>query len=174
MPIMKRSRCVLDSRMPPTPTSDPLESAYQAETAELVRARLPYAVGYYLLAAVALLALEWRHHPNRATWLAWRDSLDAGVLIGALVLSRVQRRPPWPTLIAVGIVLWIALAEAVYGAWMGTQLDRYVMVQVALLNLAVVLFPWGWRAQLVVVSASLVGYTLGAPSMGTSDAVAFG
>jgi hypothetical protein len=71
-------------------------------------------------------------------------------------------------------VLWIALAEAVYGAWMGTQLERYVMVQVALLNLAVGLFPWGWRAQLVVVSGSGAGYTLGAPSMGTSDALAFG
>src|SRR4029078_4471200 len=134
--------------MSPPPTSDPLDAAYRAETAALVRARLPYALGYYLVAALALLALEWRHHPDRATWLAWRDALDAAVLAGALAVSRVQRRSPWPTVIAVAIVLWIALAEAVYGAWIGTQLERYVMVQVALLNLAVVLFPWGWRAQL--------------------------
>jgi signal transduction histidine kinase len=160
--------------MPPSPTHDPLEAAYRAETAELVRARLPYALGYYFVAALALLALEWRHQPDRATWLAWRDALDAAVLIGALVVSRVQRRSPWPTLVAVGIVLWIVFAEAAYGAWIGTQLERYVMVQVALLNLAVVLFPWGWRAQLVVVSGSVVGYALGAPFMGTPDAVAFG
>ena len=156
------------------PTSDPLEAAYRAETAQLVRARLPYALGYYLIAALALLALEWQHHPERATYLAWRDALDAAVLSGALLVSRLQRRFPWPTIIAVAIVLWIALAESAYCAWMGTQLERYVMVQVALLNLAVVLFPWGWRAQLIVGTGSLAGYAFGAPYMGSVDAVAFG
>src|SRR5262245_17115032 len=144
--------------MSSSPTSDPLEAAYRDETAQLVRARLPYSLGYYAVAALALLALEWQHHPERATYLAWRDALDAGVLAVALVVSRLQRRSPWPTVIAVAIVLWIALAESAYGAWMGTQLERYVMVQVALLNLAVVLFPWGWRAQLVVGAGSLIGY----------------
>jgi signal transduction histidine kinase len=160
--------------MSPPPSSDPLEAAYRAETSALVRARLPYALGYYLLAALALLLLEWRHDPDRAGYLASRDALDTVVLLGALAVSRLQRRYPWPTLIAVAIVLWIALAEAVYGAWMHTQLERYVMVQVALLNLAVVLFPWGWRAQLVVVTGSVLGYALGAPYMGSADAVAFG
>ena len=43
--------------MPSKSRHDPLEEAYREETARLVRARFPYAVGYYLVASAALLFL---------------------------------------------------------------------------------------------------------------------
>ncbi|HWP66691.1 MAG TPA: GAF domain-containing sensor histidine kinase [Candidatus Limnocylindria bacterium] len=159
--------------MPSPPAHDPLEAAYRVETADLVRARMPYAVVYYLVASGALLALEWRHHPDRAVYLAWRDAFDVVLCLGALAAMRLAPRPPWPTVLAVAVVSWVVLANAAYMGFLGGQMERYVMVQVALLNLVVVLFPWGWRAQLVVAGASLTGYALGGPSMRSADAAAF-
>jgi len=155
------------------PPRDPLELAYQTETARLVRARLPFALAYYFVAAAALLVLEGQHHPDRAGWLFRRDLMDAGLCLAAVVVVRRWSRPPWPSVLASGLVLWIIVANAVYAAFVGGQMERYVMVQVAMLNLIVVLFPWGWRAQLVPVVGSLVGYALAGPYMRTSDAAAF-
>jgi signal transduction histidine kinase len=159
--------------MLPAPPTPPLESSYDVVTAALVRARLPYAVVYYLVASAALLFLEWRHHPERALWLAWRDLIDVGLCGAGLVAAWLVPRPPWPTIVSVGLVSWILAANAGYSAAVGGQLERYTMVQVALLNLSVVLFPWGWRAQLVVVTASLGGYAFAAPFMRSADAAPF-
>jgi len=159
--------------MPSASPPDPLAEAYRAETARLVRERLPYAAAYYLVASAALLFLEWRHHPDRAVWLAWRELVDVGLCAAAVVAVRLRPRPPWPSVIACALVLWIVVANAVFSGAVSGQMERYVMVQVALLNLVVVLFPWGWRAQIVVAAGSLAGYALAGPFMRTSDAAAF-
>ena len=134
--------------MPSKSRHDPLEEAYREETARLVRARFPYAVGYYLVASAALLFLEWQHHPERAMWLTWRDLLDVGLCVLGFLALRTQSRPPWPSAIAAGLVTWIVLANATYVGSLGGQMERFVMVQVALLNLVVVpaLYErWGGR-----------------------------
>jgi signal transduction histidine kinase len=158
---------------PPHPPPDALETAYQAETATLVRARLPYALAYYVIASAALLLLEWQHHPERATWLAQRNVVDLSLCLVSIAVVRLRPVHPWPSVVASSLVLWIATANAVYSASVGGQMERYVMLQVAILNLVVVLFPWGWRAQLVPVAGSLIGYALAGPFMRTSDAAAF-
>jgi signal transduction histidine kinase len=157
----------------PTGHDDALEPAYASETARLVRARLPFALAYYLVAAIALLILEWRHHPERALLLVVRDTMDMALCLAAILGVRRFPHPPWPSVIAAGLVAWVLLANAAYTGMVGGQMERYVMIQVVVLNLTVVLFPWGFRAQLVCALASLLGYALGGPFMRTSDAAAF-
>jgi signal transduction histidine kinase len=157
--------------LPPQDTS--LDEAFRLETARLVRARFPMALGYYLVASVLILGLEWRHHPERATLLATRDAVDMGLALAGLLVIRTFPRPPWPTVVSSALVLWIVVANAVYSAIVGNQLERYVMIQVVILNLTVVLFPWGWRGQVVPVTGSLFGFAFAAPYMRSSDAAAF-
>jgi signal transduction histidine kinase len=153
--------------------ADPLAAAYRAETARLVRERLPYAAAYYLVVTAALLVLEGRHHPERVAWLACRDLIDVGLCIIAVTAVRMRPRAPWPTVIACALLLWAVVFNTVYAGAVGEQMERYVMLQVAFLTLGVVLLPWGWRAQLAVVAGSLAGYALAAPFMRVSDTTAF-
>ena len=102
--------------MPSKSRHDPLEEAYREETARLVRARFPYAVGYYLVASAALLFLEWQHHPERAMWLTWRDLLGAhvpafvtaglttAVIAGTATILRSWLAPP-PVIVVSAVVL---------------------------------------------------------------------
>jgi signal transduction histidine kinase len=159
--------------MRPSTPQAALRAAYDAETARLVRARFPYALAYYALATAALLWLEWTLHPDRAPWLARRDAIDVAVCLAAVLFVRWRPMPPWPSVVSSVLVSWIVLANAGYSALVGTQMERYVMIQLAILNLTVALFPWGWRAQLGPVVASLLGYALAGPYMRTADAAAF-
>jgi len=159
--------------MPDVSPADPLAAAYRAETARLVRERLPYAAAYYLVVTAALLVLEGRHHPERVAWLACRDLIDVGLCIIAVTAVRMRPRPPWPTVIACALLLWAVVFNTVYAGAVGEQMERPVMVQVAFLTLGVVLLPWGWRAQLAVVAGGLAGYALAAPFMRVSDTTAF-
>ncbi|MGH7340509.1 MAG: sensor histidine kinase, partial [Candidatus Rokuibacteriota bacterium] len=60
-----------------------------------------------------------------------------------------------------------------YNLLVGAPAERCVMFQVCLVTAVVVLMPWGWRPQLFVAAASLVGFHLVAPQLPASDALQY-
>jgi signal transduction histidine kinase len=151
-----------------------LARAYREETSALVAGRLPYALALYLLAGALLLAMEVEHRPERGEAMFVRWAVDVVLaLAGMAAVRRLRDRPPWPVWLVLGLLIVQAAASGVYNAVVGGQAERFVMVQVVLLNVAVVLFPWGWRPHAILGGAYLLVFLAASPLLVAADALVF-
>jgi signal transduction histidine kinase len=151
-----------------------LARAYREETSALVAGRLPYALVLYLAAGTLLLAMEIEHRPERGQIMFVRWAVDVAMALVALAALRVARkRPPWPVWLVLTLLIVQSAASGVYNVVVGGQAERFVMVQVVLLNAAVVLFPWGWRPHAVLAAAYVIVFLAASPFLSAADALVF-
>ena len=137
-------------------------------------ARLPYALVLYLAAGTLLLVMELEHRPERGDAMLVRWAVDVVLALLALaVVRRVGDRPPWPLCVVLGLLITQSAASGVYNAIVGGQAERFVMIQVVLLNASAVLFPWGWRPHAVLGTAYLLVFLAAAPFLSAADALVF-
>ncbi len=155
-------------------TRQRLATAYRAETARLIAQRLPLAIALYLGAGIALVLLESAHHPERRRIIAIRFIADAIVAVTAIVVSRTWPSGSTPTMAGAAMLMTLATFSGLYNVQVGGLLERYVMIQVCILNGAAVFFPWGWRPQLVAVMTAVAVFVLTSPHLASADAGGFG
>ena len=160
--------------MSASPPESSLARAYRAETSALVVARLPYALVLYLIAGGLLLLMEMEHRPERGEPMLVRWVADVMLaLIGLTLVWWARDRPPWPAWVTLGLLVVQAVASGAYNVVVGGQAERFVMIQVVLLNVTVVLFPWGWRLHALLGAAYVLVYVAAAPFLSAADAVVF-
>ncbi|HEV7735438.1 MAG TPA: HAMP domain-containing sensor histidine kinase [Candidatus Binatia bacterium] len=136
--------------------------------------RLPLAVAVYLPAGLALVLLEISHHPDRRRMIALRFATDAVAALTAVIVARRHPTGRTPMLASAGLLIAFITLSGLYNVGVGGLLERYVMIQVCLLNGAAVLFPWGWRPQLAAMIAAVGVFALTAPHLTAADATGFG
>jgi signal transduction histidine kinase/uncharacterized membrane protein len=150
-----------------------LVQAYREETSAIVAARLPYAMVLYLTAGLLLLAMEIQHRPDRGQVMFVRWVVDVVLALLALAVVRHWHRPPWPVGVVLVLLMLQSSASGIYNAVVGGQAERFVMIQVVLLNTAVVLFPWGWRPHALLGTVYAGVFLSAVPFLSGADAHVF-
>src|SRR5439155_1347469 len=105
---------------------------------------------------IAML-LEPIYHPERGHTLRDTYGIEIAVCALGLVLERFSLRALTTETVAALVCACLSLLMIRYNVLVGGQAERCAMFQVCLLSGLVVLLPWGWRAQLLIASASLGG-----------------
>jgi signal transduction histidine kinase len=150
-----------------------LRAAYRAGTAALVANRLAIAAAAFLFFVGIALVLEPRYHPERGARLAHVYRIEVILCVGAIVATRVRPFRRFAVPLAAGVCATLAALMVYYNALVAGAAERCAMFQVCFVSGAVVLVPWGWRAQLAVAAGSVAAFAVALPHLQTSDAYAF-
>ena len=156
---MKRGEERWEKRGVRSTTNSPPE--YRAQTADIVRTRMLYAMlGFLAVMAVASVP-ELSNHPLRARAYGGVYAVEAAVWILAVVVvrSRVGRSSPVMLVPIVTTMIMIAMITGYHIVLHGEA----EVVELALLYVVVssmVLFPWGGRGQAIVASAGVAAFVV--------------
>ena len=148
-------------------------AAYIEETRREIRHRLTIVLGFFLLSVGIAVLLEPLYHPERGHTL--RDTYGIEIVLCALglVLERLSLRALTTETVAALVCACLSLLMIRYNVLVGGQAERCAMFQVCLLSGLVVLLPWGWRAQLLIASASLGGFVVAVPHLPATEALVY-
>ena len=154
---------------PPGDALDPA-TAYQLETSRLIRSRLEPAIALYLLFLGIVVAIEHITPGNHGVAIAY--AFEVLICAAAIAANRMQRFAHAARTIAVGCMSALALIMLAYSAAVANPWDPVAIGQVCLMTCVAILLPWGWAAQLVLVTVSFGGFLLTMPLLHqTSPAV---
>lgn len=150
-----------------------LAAAYRADTARLLQARIPYAVGVFALAMGTGSVFEAASYPVRTRSVLWADALYVVICVAGLWASRARGPRVSQAWIAAALASALTLVMCAYHASVGAVAERLAMAELCLLTVFPFLLPLGMRAQSLVGCAALVGFTLAGPSLRPSETLAF-
>lgn len=130
-------------------------AAYRAANADLLRQRIDLGVLIFAVVGVSVLVQEWAAYERQPLLLGSVLGAQAAICAAGLAVARwgrVRERLP-----AVGSVLVSALIASVVleDILIGLRPEILTVGLVSILACTTVLFPWGWRAQLVVGICSI-------------------
>ncbi len=141
------------------------ERAYLAERDQVLRLRLDITLGLFVVLLGVAMAAESSAHPDRAAAVLWMYGLTVlGSGAGALAY---HLRIAWAAPARVGAVLMAAFALLIsyYEALVGSSADSVAAGHLCHLLALAVLLPWGWRPQLFVTLAAMLGGALAFPHL---------
>src|SRR5438093_10956032 len=147
--------------------------AYALETRRTIRHRLTIAVGLFLLFVGIVVVLEPIYHPERGHTLRDIYAIEIAVCALGLLVERLSLRALSTETVAALVCACLSLLMIRYNVLVSGQAERCAMFQVCLLSGLVVLLPWGWRAQLLVATASLGGFVVAAPHLPATEALVY-
>ncbi|MFN8542658.1 MAG: HAMP domain-containing sensor histidine kinase [Candidatus Binatia bacterium] len=150
-------------RDPNTLEAPDLEATYWTETEFVLRHRLRLAVLLFLPFLLTGVVVEVIRRPQHATVTLLTlaaEMLACGAILLALNVAGPRR---CATALSVLLGLLVVLLLSVNTALTRGPIERLGMAEITLLSSLVVLLPWGWRPQLVVVVGALVGFAVAAP-----------
>ena len=148
-------------------------AAHRLETLPVLRQRLSVAMALFVFFMGIGTFVEVTYYPARAPLALLLYGLEALIAIvgaGTCWLPRMRDRSE--TIAALTTVSLLACINA-YHAAVHAQAERVATVLACVLNLASVLLPWGWTAQLSVAFGSFVSFAVAGPHFVTQDALAF-
>lgn len=136
----------------------PLTGAFRAQARRRVAARIPLALAIFLTCAFVGAALEWVNYPERRLTLLATDLM---FIVAALVLLTAARRnTDWSVLIGVLCVNAIGIGSNLYHWASFANAERSLLIVTALCSTAVIILPWGWRAQALACLGPVASYIL--------------
>jgi len=149
-----------------------LRDAYEAEQQATVRTRVQLGALCFLVFVGAGSVLEHANHGERIAVMLPLYLL--GVFECGLAVLGL--RTPWlrsrPVVVAVLLMCALTVQMQVYNLIVGGFAERVAMSQVCFLTTLALVIPWGWRAQAIVSSTSLVAYVLVLPSLTVPEGMA--
>ena len=145
---------------PPGDALDP-SRAYHLETSRLIRSRLELATALYLLFVGIVVAIERVTPGNPGTTIAY--ALEVLTCAAAVTANRMERFAHAVRTVAVACMATLAVVMLVYSAAIANPWDPVAIGQVCLMTCVAILLPWGWGAQLVLVTVSVGGFLLTMP-----------
>ncbi|HTD27718.1 MAG TPA: ATP-binding protein [Candidatus Elarobacter sp.] len=148
-------------------------AAYIEETRREIRHRLGIVLGFFLLSVGIAMLLEPIYHPERGHTLRDTYGIEIAVCALGLVLERFSLRALTTETVAALVCACLSLLMIRYNVLVGGQAERCAMFQVCLLSGLVVLLPWGWRAQLLIASASLGGFVVAVPHLPATESLVY-
>ncbi|MEW6271805.1 MAG: ATP-binding protein [Thermodesulfobacteriota bacterium] len=122
-----------------------LRTAFRAQARRRVAERVPLLIAILLACAVTGATLEWINFPERRLTLLATDALFA-TTAGTLLLI-VRRRVDLSVVIAAIGVNLAGIGSNFYHWTTGASAERSLLIVIALCSTAVLILPWGWRAQ---------------------------
>ncbi len=133
-------------------------AAYRAVNADLLRQRIDLGVGIFAVIGVSLLVVEREAYLQQLTPVGVIFLGQIAICAGVLAVARwgaVRERLP-----AVGATATCALIATVLveDVLLGLSPEIISVGLVSILACTSALYPWGWRAQLVVSLFAIVGF----------------
>jgi signal transduction histidine kinase len=134
----------------------PLNGAYRAQVLRRVAARIPLALVIFLSCAFVGAVLEWIHFPERRVTLL---TTDLGFLAAAMLMIVVaRRRADLSVIIGVLCVNLVGIGSNFYHWASLANAERSLLIVIAVCSTAVIILPWGWRAQALACLGPVATY----------------
>ncbi len=138
--------------------SSAARALYRAEVSRRVAARAPIAFGVLVACGGLAAVFEILRFPEREAWMLGAEASYVVIAIGTLALLRAL--PHRSVGILIGAINVLGLILNAYHAIVGAQVAMCIWTLTALLCSAVMILPWGWRAQALASLGVLLGYPL--------------
>ncbi len=122
-----------------------LDGAFRAQALRRVAARIPLALVIFLSCAFIGATLEWINYPDRRLTLLTTDL--AFLLAAALMLVVARRRVDLSVTIGVLCINVIGIGSNFYHWASFANAERSLLIVIAVCSTAVIILPWGWKAQ---------------------------
>ncbi len=139
--------------------SSEIERAYAAETASIIRARLPYATLGFIISFAIAWVFEHHDHPERDLIYGIIFALEIVACLLAIVLTARRVLSPRAA-VPVAILSTVSLVVLVTTYHVAVNGEAEILgLALGYINVgAMLLFPWGGLGQLLVAGASLGAY----------------
>jgi len=148
-------------RSPALHDPDTIRSRYDAETAELLRARLWPLILTFLLTFVGTWVVEIEAHAARSALYGACLAVAVALQVAAVwILHRHDASPRVCLGVALFVPLVVVSVTTVYELLAHGEVEVLALGHIFVLVCSMVFLPWGARGQLVIVAASLALYVV--------------
>lgn len=136
--------------------SDDWQATYAIETRRLIRARLPFAVLFFVAVFAAAWWVEHGVHPARNTAYGILFFLESAIAFGAMMAIRAPERERATVGIVSAAAVAVCAAIGLYHVVVSGEIEVLALALVYIMTGTMIALPWGVRGQLPVAIAGVL------------------